>query len=217
MAIRAVIFDLDGTLVDTIGDLTASLNYGLAGSGLDGITVERCRELVGNGVRRLCSGAIPDEKQEFLEDVIASMREHYIRNYADRTYIYPGVSELLDELSKRNIFLSVLTNKVEDAARDIAVHYFGSWNLSPVYGAVDGRELKPSPVMLHKILNELNLTQEDALYVGDSEVDIATARNAGVAVAAVSWGFRDREGLLELGPDFMVDKPLELLELLDKT
>ena len=217
MAKKAVIFDLDGTLIDTIGDLAASLNHSLAMAGLNQITVQRTQELVGNGVGRLCSGAIPSDRQELFDDVLSNMQVHYIQNYKNQTCIYPGITELLDELSTRNIFLSVLTNKIEGVARDIVACYFASYNLDPVYGAIDGRNLKPSPVMLHKIIEQLDLKPNEILYIGDSEVDIATAKNAGVTSVAVSWGFRDREGLLELGPDFMVDKPLEILELLDKT
>ncbi|AQQ70685.1 Phosphoglycolate phosphatase [Limihaloglobus sulfuriphilus] len=216
MAIRGIIFDLDGTLVDTIGDLTVSLNHALITNGFDGITVERTREIVGNGVRRLCSEAAKSSRIEQVEAVLAVMRAHYAENYKNVTQIYDGITELLNELTGRNVFLSVLTNKVEDVSRDIMKHYFSSWEFYPVYGAVDGRELKPDPEMLHKIMEMRGLSASEVLYAGDSEVDIQTARNAGVKSVAVSWGFRPRAELAELEPDFLVDKPREILELLDK-
>lgn len=211
-----VIFDLDGTLLDTLEDLTDSTNYALEAFSLKKRSIQEVRRFVGNGVemlmKRAIDGAISEEREK---ECLKVFKEHYSSNMKNKTRPYAGMIELIKILRKRNFKIAIVSNKFDAAVKGLNADYFES--LFPVaIGASDKVAKKPAPDSVMKALEELNSTVENAIYVGDSDVDILTARNAGLACVSVTWGFRDEELHRKMGTDYIVHKPEELLEILDR-
>lgn len=206
------IFDLDGTLLSTLGDLAASCNYALRTNGMPERTVDEVRRFVGNGVKKLMERAIPgglDNGQ--FEKTYADFRQHYMQHNLDTTKPYDGVMEMLEELRKRGKKVAVVSNKFYAATQELCRHFFG--DLVPV--AIGEREdirKKPAPDTVLEAMRQLGATAEGAVYIGDSDVDIDTARNSGMPCISVLWGFRDKEFLLEHGATTLVCTPEEILE-----
>ncbi|MCI8647081.1 MAG: HAD family hydrolase [Firmicutes bacterium] len=211
--IDTVIFDMDGTLLDTLDDLTDAVNAALAACGYPLRTKEEVRFFVGNGVGRLMKEAVPEGTSETdLEDCLQAFKAHYAQHWQDKTVAYEGIKELLTDLKARGIKLAVISNKYEQAVLQLCRDYFpGSFDTAR--GERAGVPRKPAPDAIYAILEELGTEKEKALYVGDSEVDMATAKNAGLTAVGVTWGFRDRQLLLERGADYIIDQPSELLVL----
>lgn len=211
--IDTVIFDMDGTLLDTLDDLTDAVNAALAACGYPLRTKEEVRFFVGNGVGRLMKEAVPEGTSETdLEDCLQAFKAHYAQHWQDKTVPYEGIKELLTDLKARGIKLAVISNKYEQAVLQLCRDYFpGSFDTAR--GERAGVPRKPAPDAIYAILEELGTEKEKALYVGDSEVDMATAKNAGLTAVGVTWGFRDRQLLLERGADYIIDQPSELLVL----
>lgn len=209
---KLVIFDLDGTLLNTIADLAASANYALVQNGFPARTEEECRSFVGNGIDKLLERALPSGQQtpENVARLKPAFLAHYDQHNADLTTVYPGVTELVDGLYKQGVGLAVLSNKYQAAAEKLVKHYFPAVSFVAVIGQRPGIPTKPNPVGVYEILQLANAKKEDVLYVGDSDVDVLTAQNAGVPCCAVSWGFRSRVQLEGLSPDILVDTPLEI-------
>ncbi len=214
MKYNTVIFDLDGTLLDTLGDLADSTNYALAACGLPTRSEEEIRCFVGNGIGRLIARAVPAETPQELEIKCLSLfRAHYVLNMENRTAPYPGILELLSRLGAEGYKLAVVSNKVDQAVKGLVQGYFP--DLLPVaIGEVEGVARKPAPDMVQKAIAELGADPARAVYVGDSEVDLDTARNAGLPCVSVSWGFRGREFLLEYGASCIADDVPSLLAAL---
>ncbi len=209
---KLVIFDLDGTLLNTIADLAASANYALVQNGFPARTEEECRGFVGNGIDKLLERALPSGQQtpENVARLKPVFLTHYDQHNADLTTVYPGVAELIDGLYKRGIGLAVLSNKYQAAAEKLVKHYFPAVSFTAVIGQRPGVPTKPNPVGVYEILRRAGVSKENVLYVGDSDVDVLTAQNAGVPCCAVSWGFRSRVELEGLSPALLVDAPLEI-------
>ena len=206
-----VLFDLDGTLLDTLPGLAASTNAALRAHGEPERTIDEVRAFVGNGVRRLVArAAAGGESRPDYESLLADFRAHYRARAAEGTVPYPGVPELVAALRARGVRLGVVTNKDEDVARSLVGRFFPG-AFSAVAGGNAGRPPKPDPSMPAAALAALGASAADALYVGDSEVDADTAKRAGLAFRLCSWGFRPREALEALGP--VLDAPGELLAL----
>lgn len=205
MQYRTVIFDLDGTLLDTLQDLADSLNYALSVNALPQRSLEEVRRFVGNGVARLVALAVPAGTDGALEaKVLADFRAHYILNMENRTAPYPGVLDLLRRLSREGFQLAIVSNKFDGAVKGLSQAYFEG--LLPVaIGEAPGVSRKPAPDTVFKALEELGCGGDRAVYVGDSDVDIQTAKNAGLPCISVSWGFRDRAFLLEHGAAEIVE------------
>jgi phosphoglycolate phosphatase len=206
-----VIFDLDGTLLDTLGDLRDSVNYALAFHGYPTRTTEEVRQFVGNGVAKLVERALPGglENPDFSA-VLATFRSHYQDHSQVLTAPYPGILSLLEELKKRKIPMAVVSNKMDSAVKPLCEHYFG--NLIPVaIGEREGVHKKPAPDSVIQAAEELQVPLADCVYVGDSDVDLDTARNAGIPCIAVTWGFRSRAFLAEHGANCYADTPAEIL------
>lgn len=209
---EAVIFDLDGTLVDTLDDLTDSVNFALLSFGFPERNREEVRSFVGNGVRRLIYLSVPaGTDEETSEKCLDVFREHYKNNSRNKTKPYDGITETLDKLNEAGIKTAVVTNKMQSAAKDIVEFYFGS-RITLTVGQVDGVAQKPNPDGVLLVLKELGVEKEKAVYVGDSEVDCLTAQNAGVACIGVTWGFRSAKTLKESGAKIIVDEPLDILK-----
>ncbi|MBQ9113436.1 MAG: HAD-IA family hydrolase [Clostridia bacterium] len=209
---ETVIFDLDGTLLDTLDDLHAAVNVALHEYGLMPRTREEVRSFVGNGVAKLIERAAGAASQELFEKLLAAFKTYYSAHCKDRTKPYVGVAEVLRELKKRGVKTAVLSNKPDFAVKLLAEEYFQGYLQSAVgENEAGGIRKKPAPDSLFAVLDELQATKETTVYVGDSEVDIQTARNAGVDCISVTWGFKDREFLVENGARILIDEPKEIL------
>jgi len=205
------IFDLDGTLLNTLGDLAASCNHALQEMHMPERTLDEVRRFVGNGVRKLIERAVPEgTPQEITEKTLAIFRAYYLEHGLDTTVPYDGVDELLTELRHRGKNVAVVSNKFYDATRQLCRHFFPE-TVSVAIGEKEGINKKPAPDTVLAALKELGVTSEGAVYVGDSEVDVQTARNCGIPCISVLWGFRDKEFLLKNGASVFVEKPQEML------
>ena len=214
MNIRAVIWDLDGTLLDTLGDLAASTNAALQKSGLPQRTVDEVRRFVGNGIGKLIHRAVPEgcpaeTEKRVLDDFVA----HYAQHSRDTTRPYDGVLPLLDALIARGVKLGIVSNKIDFAVRELSAAYFGE-RMQVAVGDDPSRRRKPAPDSVLEAMRQLGVTKEETVYVGDSDVDVLTAHNAGVTCCAVSWGFRSEDCLREAGAEHIAATPEELLATL---
>ena len=213
---HTAIFDLDGTLLDTLQDLADSANYALALHHLPARTVDEVRQFVGNGVGLLIRRAVPAGTAEELErQVLRDFRAHYLLNMENKTAPYPGIPELLDALGAAGVPTAVVSNKFDGAVKGLCQNYFGD-RIGAAIGESQGVARKPAPDTVFRALAELGMPREGAVYVGDSDVDIETAKNAGLPCISVSWGFRSRSFLTEHGARTIADTVEELKELLLK-
>lgn len=213
MKYNTYIFDLDGTLLDTLADLAASCNYALRTHGMPEHSIDDVRRFVGNGVRKLMERAVPDgAANPDFEATFATFREYYMLHSLDTTKPYPGVPEVLAELKAHGCRLAVVSNKMMAATVELCHHFFPD-TIEVAIGENEaaGIRKKPAPDTVFAALKELGVEKECAVYVGDSDVDIATARNAGIPCISVLWGFRDSEFLLEHGAETFILKPSDLL------
>lgn len=210
MRYRLVVFDMDGTILDTLDDLTDTLNMSLAETGLPVRTKEEVRAFVGNGVGMLLQRAVPqDTPHEKREELDAAFRRNYAVHCADKTKPYDGVPELISALREAGLKTAVVSNKVDFAVQALAKDYFdGLFDLA--VGEREGVRRKPAPDSVNAVMSTLGVKREDTVYVGDSDVDADTARNADVAFIGVEWGFRPRETLVAHGAKITVKTAEEL-------
>lgn len=212
---KVYIFDLDGTLLDTLTDLAASVNYALREHGMPEHSVDDVRRFVGNGVRKLMERAVPDGADNPLfDEAFATFRQHYMEHALDTTRPYDGVPEMLATLKSRGCRIAVVSNKMMAATQELCQHFFPD-TVEVAIGEheAEGIRKKPAPDTVYAALSALGVTKDHAVYVGDSDVDIATARHAGLPCISVLWGFRDRDFLLQHGATTLVTIPGELCEL----
>ena len=209
----AYIFDLDGTLLDTLGDLAASVNYALRTHGMPEHTIDDVRRFVGNGVRKLMERAIPDgASNPDFEAAFATFRQHYMAHSLDTTKPYDGIPETLEALKAKGCHLAVVSNKMMAATQELCRHFFpDTIEVAIGENEAEGIRKKPAPDTVIAALRQLGVGQEGAVYVGDSDVDIETARNSGLPCISVLWGFRDRDFLLQHGAKTFISNPSELL------
>ncbi len=212
--VKAVIFDLDGTLADTLDDLTDAYNYGLKELHLPGHTKEQYKMMVGTGSRELSRKALPPDRTDLIDKLLELSLSRYNDHYLDKTAAYPGITELLDQLTQRNIRLAVLSNKPDSFTRRIVQELFGPERFEIIRGHRDGTPTKPDPTVVLAILEQMELSCADVLYVGDSATDMATAAAANLPSVGVTWGFRDRQELQTAGAGHIIDQPAQLLDLL---
>lgn len=204
------IFDLDGTLLDTLQDLKASTNHALHSHGLPERTTEEVRQFVGNGVRKLIERAVPENTpQEVLEAVFADFRKHYMDHCLDATAPYPGIIDMLRRLKAQGKRMAIVSNKLDPAVKELNERFFKEY-IDLAVGESDTVRRKPAPDMVNTILQTLGIAKEEMVYVGDSEVDLQTARNAGVGCISVLWGFRDKEILIANGATTFAKTPEEI-------
>lgn len=201
---KAVIFDLDGTLLNTLDDLADSCNYVLAAKGYPTYPVIQYRKFVGNGAAILMTRIHPaGTPQEELDDSLEKFTEYYSAHKDIKTAPYPGISELLNKLKAAGIHLCVLSNKPHEISCDIVRQYFGDDTFEIIMGKSPDYPVKPDPTSCNIILSQLNLEKNEVLYVGDSNVDMQTAKNAGLTKCGVCWGFRDEDELTAEGADYL--------------
>lgn len=205
------IFDLDGTLLDTLADLASAVNFALLRHNMPQRTIEEVRRFVGNGVRKLVERAVPEGTPEAeVERVLADFRTRYSAHSMDATRPYDGIAALLAALRRSGCGVAVVSNKYDAAVKAIIAHYFGSL-VSVAIGEGAAIRPKPAPDGVREALRQLGRTAERAVYIGDSDVDIATARAAGLPCVSVTWGFRSRDFLTANGATAFADTPDEIM------
>ena len=211
---QAVIFDLDGTLLDTLDDLAAAVNHALQTCGYPIRTRDEVRQFLGNGVIMLMHRAMPQGvSQAAFDTCFSCFRAYYLSHMTDQTRVFPGISDLLQALHDRGIRTAVVSNKLHAGVVGLCNDYFGDL-IDCARGVSDESERKPAPVNVLRAMETLGVAKENTLYVGDSEVDMQTAQNAGLPCIGVTWGYRDGDLLRQNGAAALIDTPLQLLECL---
>ena len=205
------IFDLDGTLLDTLQDLANAVNYALRQHHMPEHTIDDIRRFVGNGVRKLMERAVPEgEQNPQFESAFATFRQYYMEHSLDTTRPYDGIPELLRALKQKGCRLAVVSNKMMAATHELCAHFFPEIEVAIGEHEAEGIRKKPAPDTVREALRQLGVGTENAVYVGDSDVDIMTACNSGLPCISVLWGFRDRDFLTAHGATTFVSHPSEL-------
>ena len=215
MKYELAIFDMDGTILDTLEDLKNALNYSLEHHGYPTRSLDEVRRFVGNGIRRLITlGAPEGTSEESVDKIFSDFNDYYKIHSADNTKTYPGILELIDNLQSDGIKTAVVSNKADYAVQDLCAEYFPGCFDAQV-GEREGIRRKPAPDSVNEVLRKLAVSKEQAVYIGDSEVDVATAQNAGMDLIGVEWGFRGRELLAEKGAKIIVERPEEIEQIIN--
>ena len=215
---RCIIFDLDGTLLNTLCDLAAAVNHSLLLHGLPSRTQDEVRSFIGDGVAKLIERAVPTETPaDVTAAVLADFKTYYAEHCEDLTSPYPDILPLLYELKKHGILTGIVSNKFDAAVKALSAHYFQDLiDVAVGEREAEGIRKKPAPDTLWMAMKELGVSPTETLYVGDADTDILTAKAAGVECASVTWGFRDRDFLVSHGANLLVDTPHALLSLILK-
>lgn len=214
MSYKAVLFDMDGTLLDTLEDLCDSTNHALAQMGYPLRGIEEIRRFIGNGAEKQIRRAVPEgTNEEKIMEVLTAYRAYYQDHCQIKTKVYDGLLDVLSELKEKGVKMAVVSNKPDAAVKKLSREYFGD-RLDYAIGPSDGVRCKPYPDMAEEALKALGVEKKDAVFVGDSEVDVQTGLNAGLDVIAVSWGFRSREVVIEAGASKIADNASELEKLI---
>ena len=214
MAIKTVIFDLDGTLLYSLEDLKDSVNFVVKKHGFREYTIDEVREAIGNGVRLLMERILPkDIDKNLFEECLSEFKENYSKNMYNKTKPYDGILDMLKALREEGYKIAVLSNKFDSAVKELSNKYFGEL-VDLAVGQKDGVKEKPSPLGIQEIAKELDTDIEACIMVGDSEVDIQTANNAGIDCISVTWGYKNIDFLYDNGATKLVYTPEDILELL---
>ena len=221
--ITTIIFDLDGTLMNTLDDLHDSISYALRDAGLEPNPKQDTRRYLGNGIRNLVNKSVaqtcPEADEALKEHVFQTFRAYYVAHSMDKTAPYEGVEEMLKECKKRGFHTAIVSNKLAPAVKDLHQAFFAE-TIDVAIGETESVKRKPAPDMVNEAIRQLSLLhgrqieKSECVYVGDSEVDLKTAENSGLPCIAVSWGFRDRDFLIEQGAKTIIDQPTELFKFL---
>lgn len=210
------IFDLDGTLANTIYDLGDAVNYGLEKLGCPTHDYESYKKMVGNGVKKLCERALPEGKKDRAAELHSLFKEYYDVHYLDKTVLYDGMKETLEKLSDNGVVLAVATNKPQDVAREIVWELLPDIDFIKVLGGVDYRPTKPDSAILIEIFAALPDVENRVYMIGDSNVDVQTAKNAGIGSIGCAWGFRGRAELEAEGADYIAEKSSDIINIILK-
>ncbi len=211
-----IIFDLDGTLMNTLDDLAISTNYALSQNGFPTRTVEEVRSFVGNGVRKLIERAVPENtSEENIKATLLCFHQHYKVHCKDHSKPYDGIISLLSSLKKKGVKMAIVSNKPDSEVKKLNAEYFSEY-IEVALGENEkcGIPRKPSPEMVFEAMKQLQSSLSSTLYVGDSEVDIMTARNAGIDCLSVTWGFKSADFLTQFGATQMIDTPSEMEKII---
>lgn len=213
--VKAIVFDLDGTLLDTVGDIAAALNRALGACGLPTHEQKTVETFLGGGIRDAVMKATPEgTSQEIIERVLELYRDDYVAHCTEKTRMYDGVREMVDCLAAQGFDMAVLSNKTEATARKIVAHFFPNGEFKAVFGRAADRPLKPHPDAAKPVLNALGLAPQEIAYAGDSNTDILFAKAVGMLPIATPWGYRSREELIEAGAEKIAEHPMEILNLI---
>lgn len=212
--INTVIFDMDGTVLNTLDDLTDSVNYVLDKFDLPKRSKDEYRKFFGNGIKFALRCAVPSEvSDDKIEEMLPIFREHYDVHCLDKTKPYDGILELMKELKSKGYKLAIVSNKIDSAVKELNERFFSEY-VSVAIGEKAGINRKPAPDTVFAALDELGASKEEAVYVGDSEVDFQTAQNSGLPCVSVLWGFRDKDFLIENGATTFAETPGDVLRCL---
>lgn len=217
MLCKGIIFDLDGTLLDTLDDIADAANRVLEQAGLPTHPIERYKYFVGNGVQALIDKILPENKKnaEQIKGLLMAFRQDYGKNWQVKTQLYDGISDMLSELQKMRIPMNVLSNKPHEFTRLCVEEFLSKWAFKEVWGQREEFPRKPDPASALAIAQIMEAKPEEILYLGDTATDMQTACSAGMVPVGALWGFRTENELLEHGAQFVIDHPLDLLDLLD--
>ena len=216
MSFKALIFDLDGTLLNTIDDLGDSANHVLCKLGFPTHTTDEYKYFVGNGIPKLIERCLPQDKQEYKEQALVMFKEYYALHSEDKTAAYDGIPELLKFARERGMKLGVITNKAHDIAQQVVPHFLGDGVFDYIRGLDDKIKAKPCPDGALDVADKLGVNPSEVLYIGDSGVDMQTAVNAGFIPCGVLWGFRTENELRDNGAKYIAHEPSDILEILKK-
>ncbi|MEM1109677.1 MAG: HAD family hydrolase [Planctomycetota bacterium] len=214
MRYDAVMFDLDGTLADTLRDLAEAANHALTTVGRPTNPLDAYRTLTGQGLDRLIGDAMGLDHQQLFKKAVEAFHDHYAQHRYDHCTPYPGIPELLDALTARGVRLAVMSNKPNEATVDMVERIFGRWKFAAVRGHRAGYPVKPDPKAALDTCSELCVPPERWAYIGDTDVDMHTGRSAGFFTVGVAWGFRPVQGMRAAGANAIIDQPSELLPLI---
>ncbi len=215
MKIECAIFDLDGTLVDSLEDLTDSMNFGLKKLHMPTHTPQQCLKMIGHGKENFARQALPEGKKHLLTELLPIVWNHYSENCCNKSRPYPQIPEILKNYKQNGIKLAVLTNKEQKTSEKIVAGCLRDTGFEKIIGETDSIPPKPQPDAILKLIKDLNVSPENCVMIGDSEADINTGKNAQIYTIAVTWGFRTKDQLQTLSPDEIFDKPSQLMSLLD--
>lgn len=221
---KLAIFDLDGTIADTICDLGDAVNYGLEKLECPTHDYEAYKQMVGNGAKKLCFRALPEDKKDKAEELYLMFKEYYSHHYLDKTKLYDGMKETMEKLQNNGVILAVATNKPEDAAREIIAKLLPDIDFLCVLGGSDKRPLKPDPAVISEVYSLLPNDEEFCVeMIGDSNVDVMTANNADIGFIGCTWGFRGREELEACireckrgDSSFIAEKPSDIADIISE-
>jgi len=212
--IKAVVFDLDGTILDTLEDLADTMNYCLNRYDMPSRNLNEIRSFVGNGIHKIIERSVPiGTDNKLIDKMFDLFNEHYKIHCKDKTKPYDGIVDLMQNLKDKNYKLAVVSNKADYAVKDLCSSFFNGL-VDYAVGAKEGQRKKPYPDSVFVALEKLKISANEAIYIGDSEVDIETAKNANIDLIMVDWGFRNSDYLISLGAKTIIHKPIELIDLI---
>lgn len=211
---KAVIFDLDGTLLDTIRDLAVSMNFALKASGFAERELSHHAWAIGNGLRKYIERCLPESAvcDSLLDEISSTFSQHYNTHCSVKTVPYDGICDVIEYLNQNNISVNILSNKRDGFVKELALHYFNDYKLDCVYGELPDVAKKPNPEAALIIANERDINPENFIFIGDSIYDIQTGKNAGMKTIAVTWGYQPEENLKSEAPDLIAHKPEDIIE-----
>jgi len=214
--INAVLFDMDGTLLDTLADLANSMNKALSEMNYSKHPLESYKKFVGDGIEKLVERVVPekDKKQKTINKLLARFRKLYSEHWADETKLYSGISALLNSLDAFGIQCGIVTNKPHDFAMEMYDYFLSKWKFTKVLGATNKYAKKPAPDMLIEVCKAMEVEPEHTLFLGDSDIDIFAAKRTGMVSVGAAWGFRGKHELKKSKADFIIGNPLELIKIL---
>ncbi|MCR5543948.1 MAG: HAD family hydrolase [Eubacterium sp.] len=214
--ITTIVFDMDGTVLNTLEDLTLSMNYVLNRYGMEGHTLEEYRLFFGNGVGEALRLSLPEgASPDVIDEMLPVFKEHYDAHCLDKTRPYDGIVEAMDKLKKKGYKIAIVSNKIDSAVKELNDRFFAKC-VDVAIGEKPGINRKPAPDMVEAALKEMHSTKEESIYIGDSEVDLMTANNSGLPCISVLWGFRDKDYLIEQGAYCFAEKPEDIERILKK-
>ncbi len=217
MEVKAVLFDLDGTLVNSLCDLADSVNFALTEYGFPTHETEKFKYFIGDGMAKLIERVLPEDKRddETLNEVLDTFMDRYRSHFADKTVAYGGIAELVKALNKQGFKLAIISNKAQEMAVEVVDKVLSGLAFDIVCGKREGYPTKPDPTLTLEIIEELGVKPEECVFIGDSGMDMAVAKNAKVKSIGVLWGFREKKELRENGADYIVSSPDEILGIIN--